>query len=150
MAQAVSHRRIRVVEVMGRHSGGLARMAALGLGAAIVVTPEGGPMTMEKIRAIAQRLERSMLEAGGETVVLVAAGVGLDPSLAEEGEASATVRLARGLEELFQRGGSRFPGLEVQAAELDHFHRAGVALDRRPGPGRAVRRGGLGSDHPAQ
>ena len=121
---AVGRHRIRVLEVMGRHSGGLARMAALVLGAEIVVTPEGGPMTMEKIRAIAQRLERSLLRGGGEAVVLVAAGVSLDPSLAEEGEANAAVRLARELEKLFQRDRSLFPGLEVQAAMLDHLHRA--------------------------
>jgi len=122
---AVSHRRIMVLEVMGRNSGELARMAALASGAEIVVTPERGPLTMDKIQGIAQRLERGMLRGRRHAIVLVAEGVILDPSLAQQGDTNPTMRLTRDLQAYFCRDVSPFPKLEARACVLGHLQRGG-------------------------
>jgi 6-phosphofructokinase 1 len=125
---AVSHHRVMVLEVMGRHSGELARLAALASGAEIVVTPERGPLNSEKMQGIAQRLEQSMLRGRRHAIVLVAEGVVLD----SPGEMSPTLRLAAALQECFRREASSFPGLEVRACVLGHLQRGGTpsAADR--------------------
>jgi 6-phosphofructokinase 1 len=122
---AVSHYRIMVLEVMGRNSGELARMAALASGAEIVVTPERGALTMDKIHGIAQRLERRMLCGRRQAIVLVAEGVALDPSLAQQADANTTMRLAREVQAYFRREGSPFPTLEARACVLGHLQRGG-------------------------
>ena len=100
----VSHHRIMVFEVMGRRRGELARVAGLAAGAQIVVSPQGrGPLTYaQKIQAIAQRLEQGMLEGRRLSIVLVAEGVKLGPSLARHGDSNPTMRLARELQVHFQ------------------------------------------------
>ena len=113
---AVNHHRIMVFEVMVSKSGDLTRMAALASGAEIVVTPECGNLTAARILSIAQRLERGMLLGRRHAIVLVAEGVALDPSLAEHGERTPTIRLASELESYFRREESRFPDLEAGAA----------------------------------
>ena len=122
---AVSHHRIMVLEVMGRNSGELARMAALASGAEIVVTPERGALTMDKIQGIAQRLERGLLRGRRHAIVLVAEGVVLDRSLAHQGDTNPTMRLTRDLQAYFRRDGSTFPKLEARACVLGHLQRGG-------------------------
>jgi 6-phosphofructokinase 1 len=122
---AVSRHRIMVLEVMGRHSGELTRMAGLATGAEIVVTPERGSLTTAKIQGIAQRLEQGMLRGRRHAVVLVSEGVELHPLLAHQGDRNPTMRLARELEIYFSRKGSPFPNLEAQASVLGHLHRGG-------------------------
>jgi 6-phosphofructokinase 1 len=122
---AVSHKRIIVLEVMGRNSGELARLAALASGAEIVVTPERGALTMDKIQRIAERLERGMLRGRRHAIVLVAEGVELDASLAHQGDSNPTLRLTRDLQTYFRREGSPFPKLEARACVLGHLQRGG-------------------------
>ena len=55
-------------------------MAALASGAEIVVTPERGLLTQDKIRGIAERLEQAMVRGRRHAIVLVAEGVSLDPA----------------------------------------------------------------------
>jgi 6-phosphofructokinase 1 len=122
---AANHHRIMILEVMGRNSGELARMAALASGAEIVVTPERGALTLEKMQGIAQRLERGMIQGRRHPIVLVAEGVILDPSLAHHGDTNPTMRLTRELQAYFCREGSRFPRLEARGCVLGHLQRGG-------------------------
>jgi 6-phosphofructokinase 1 len=122
---AASQHRIMVLEVMGRNSGELARMAALASGAEIVITPERGSLTAEKIQGIAQRLERGMLRGRRHAIVLVAEGVDLGLSLAHHGHSNPTLRLADELQSYFRRQGSPFPELEARACVLGHLQRGG-------------------------
>jgi 6-phosphofructokinase 1 len=122
---AASHHRIVVLEVMGRNSGELARMAALASGAEIVVTPERGSLTMDKMLGIAQRLERGLIQGRRHAIVLVAEGVILDPSLAHHGDTNPTMRLTRELQAYFSRDGSPFPRLEARGCVLGHLQRGG-------------------------
>jgi 6-phosphofructokinase 1 len=121
----VSHHRIMVFEVMGRRRGELARVAGLAAGAQIVVTPRRGPLTAEKIQAIAQRLEQGMLEGRRLSIVLVAEGVKLGQSLARHGESNPTMRLARELQVYFSLKNGLFPNLEARACILGQLQRGG-------------------------
>lgn len=80
---ARSHRRVMVLETMGRESGDLARMAALASGAEMVITPEPGPLTQAQIEALAARIEGGMTRGRGHAIVLVAEGVKFDTPDAE-------------------------------------------------------------------
>jgi 6-phosphofructokinase 1 len=121
---AGGHPGIMVLEVMGRTSGELARLAALALWAAIVITPEEGTLTKDKIAAIAQRLERAMLRGQRWPIVLVAEGFGLDALLLASGDSHPTVRLAQELAAYFRRHGSLIPNLDVRASVPGHLLRA--------------------------
>ncbi len=123
--RAISHHRITVLEVMGRNSGELARMAALASGAEIVVSPERGALTADTIQRIAQRLEQRMLRGRRHAIVLVGEGVALDPALARQGDANPALRLARELQAYFSREGSGFPDLEARACLLGQLQRGG-------------------------
>ena len=129
---AVHQRRVMVVEVMGRNSGELARMAALASGVEIVVTPERGPLTMEKIEGIGARLERSLLHGRRHANVLVAEGVRLDRELDRTADANPTMRLAHELKGYFSRRARYFAGLEVQSCVPGSLQRGGPpsAADR--------------------
>ena len=146
---AVHQRRVMVVEVMGRNSGELARMAAPASGVEIVVTPERGPLTMEKIEGIGARLERSLLHGRRHANVLVAEGVRLDRELDRTADANPTMRLARELKGYFSRRAlfCRTGGAKLRAGV---FAARGPALGRRPDPRRPLCRSGLGHDHDAQ
>jgi 6-phosphofructokinase 1 len=120
--------RIVVLEVTGRNSGELARMAALASGAEIVVTPEFGLLTMNKINEIAAELERAMLRGRRHAMVLVAAGVLLDPQLDGQASANPTMQLARELNIYFRARSSSLPGLDVQGCVLGSLPRGGVPL----------------------
>ncbi len=120
------HPRILVLEVIGRHGGDLARLAALASGAEVVVTPEHGPLTEAGMEEIAVRLGRAMHRGRRQAIVLVAEGVALDPSLAGRDETTPTVWLAHQLQ-AFLRGEARgFPDLEVRPCMLGHLQRGGA------------------------
>jgi 6-phosphofructokinase 1 len=125
---AGSHRRIMVLEVMGRGSGDIARWAALAAGVEIVVIPERGVLGEAKMQRIAQRLEASLQRGRRHAVVLVSEGVRLDPP----GEGGPAYRLSAYLQRHFRRDGSPFPRLETRASVLGHLQRGGspMAADR--------------------
>jgi 6-phosphofructokinase 1 len=123
---AVSRQRIVVLEVMGRRSGEQARLAALASGAEIVLTPDRGPLTEDRMRAIAEQLEPAMKRGRRQAILLVAEGVALDRSLAGHGRVSPTVWLAQQLEAYFGRQGGAFTSLEVRHCALGHLQRGGV------------------------
>ena len=121
----VSHRRILVLEVMGRNDGELARLAALASGAEVVVTPERGPLTESEMQGIALRLDRAMHRGRRQAIVLVAEGVVLDPTIAGRDDTTPTVWLAHQLQAYFRREDGAFPDLEVRPCMLGHLQRGG-------------------------
>ncbi len=123
--RVISQHRITVLEVLGRHSGELARMAALASGVEIVVSPERGMLTADMIQRIAERLERRLLRGRRHAIVLVTEGVELDPALDQQADAKATPRLVRELQVYFSRAGSLFPDLEARACLLGELQRGG-------------------------
>jgi 6-phosphofructokinase 1 len=152
---AEAHRRVMVVEVMGRDAGWLAVTGGIGGGADLIMIPEA-PIGIEQVVAHVQR----RMESRRFSIVVVAEGaavIGLDsaaasgdvdqfghPRLAARGVGT---RLAEAIEERanvearvtvlghVQRGGSpsmfdRVLATRMGAAAVDHIHdgRAGVMM----------------------
>lgn len=125
---AGSHHRVMVLETMGRDSGELARMAGLATGAEIVVTPERGPLTVEKMQGIADRLKKLLTFGHDYGIVLVAEGVHPEPiSGVGPGQTVAAY-----LQTEFHKSEGFFSNIEVRASVLGHLQRGGspTAADR--------------------
>jgi 6-phosphofructokinase 1 len=120
---ARSHRRVMVLETMGRESGDLARMAALASGAEMVITPEGGALTEERMEFLASQIEGAMTRGRGHAIVLVAEGVKTDPPQTR----NRAYVLMDAFQRYFQRAGGPFPDLEVRPSVLGHLQRGGHA-----------------------
>ncbi len=120
---ARSHRRVMVLETMGRESGDLARMAALASGAEMVITPESNPITADDMVRLAARIEGAMTRGRGHAIVLVAEGVKFDPPQ----ERNRAYVLRDAFQNYFQRPGAPFPDLEVRPSVLGHLQRGGHA-----------------------
>jgi 6-phosphofructokinase 1 len=118
---ARSHRRVMVLETMGRDSGDLARMAALASGAEMVITPDGGPLTEERMVALAAQIEGAMTRGRGHAIVLVAEGVKTEPPQSR----NRAYVLTDAFQRYFQREGGPFPDLEVRPSVLGHLQRGG-------------------------
>lgn len=118
---ARSHRRVMVLETMGRESGDLARMAGLASGAEMIITPEPGPLSQEAIRSLAAKIEGAMTRGRGHAIVLVAEGVQFDPPQ----KRNRAYVLMDAFQEYFQRPGAPFPDLEVRPSVLGHLQRGG-------------------------
>ena len=146
---AVHQRRVMVVEVMGRNSGELARMAALASGVEIVVTPERGPLTMEKIEGIGATgavaaARPPACERAGSRGCAARSGTGSNGGCKPDNAAGARAeRVLLAASALFCRTG----GAKLRAGV---FAARGPALGRRPDPRRPLCRSGLGHDHDAQ
>lgn len=120
---ARSHRRVMVLETMGRESGDLARMAALASGAEMVITPEGGPLTEKAMAAYAEEIEGAMTRGRGHAIVLIAEGVKFDPPQTRNG----AYVLRDAFQKYFQRENAPFQDLEVRPSVLGHLQRGGHA-----------------------
>lgn len=118
---ARSHRRVMVLETMGRESGDLARMAALASGAEMVITPDGGPLTEVRMMELAARIEGAMTRGRGHAIVLVAEGVKTDPPQTR----NRAYVLMDAFQRYFQRPDAPFPDLEVRPSVLGHLQRGG-------------------------
>lgn len=118
---ARSHRRVMVLETMGRESGDLARMAGLASGAEMIITPEPGPLSQEAIRSLAAKIEGAMTRGRGHAIVLVAEGVQFQPPQ----KRNRAYVLMDAFQEYFQRPGAPFPDLEVRPSVLGHLQRGG-------------------------
>lgn len=125
---AGSHHRVMVLETMGRDCGELARLASLASGAEIVVTPERGELTIEKMQRIGGRLERSLLKGRSHAIVLVSEGVQTGGLLGQ----SPSQVLAEHLQRYFRREEAALPETEIRACVLGHLQRGGApsAADR--------------------
>ena len=120
---ARSHRRVMVLETMGRESGDLARMAALASGAEMVITPESGALSVDDMQKLAARIEGAMTRGRGHAIVLVAEGVKFDPPQTRNG----AYILRDAFQDYFCRPGAPFPDLEVRPSVLGHLQRGGHA-----------------------
>jgi 6-phosphofructokinase 1 len=120
---ARSHRRVMVLETMGRESGDLARMAALASGAEMVITPEGGALTEERMTMLAEKIEGAMTRGRGHAIVLIAEGVKFEP----EQKRNGAYILRDAFQAYFGREGAPFPDLEVRPSVLGHLQRGGHA-----------------------
>jgi ATP-dependent phosphofructokinase / diphosphate-dependent phosphofructokinase len=126
---AESHKRVMVLEVMGRHAGWIALYGGMAGGADVILLPEI-PFKLEKV---ADAIKRREATGHHSTLVVVAEGAKL-----ESGELStkistggAEVRLG-GVGEYVAHHVERLTGKEVRACTLGHLQRGGAptALDR--------------------
>ena len=117
-----------VLETMGRDCGELARMSALASGAEIVVTPERGRMSDDKMQRIGILLERSLLKGRSQAIVLVSEGVQTDGWMGQ----SPSQVLAEHLQRYFRRDEAALPETDVSVCVLGHLQRGGApsAADR--------------------
>lgn len=118
---ARSHRRVMVLETMGRESGDLARMAGLASGAEMIITPEPGALTNAAMEKLAAKIEGAMTRGRGHAIVLVAEGVQFDPPQ----KRNRAYVLMDAFQQYFQRPGAPFPDLEVRPSVLGHLQRGG-------------------------
>lgn len=118
---ARSHRRVMVLETMGRESGDLARMAGLASGAEMIITPEPGALTGAAMEKLAAKIEGAMTRGRGHAIVLVAEGVQFDPPQ----KRNRAYVLMDAFQQYFQRPGAPFPDLEVRPSVLGHLQRGG-------------------------
>ena len=119
---ARAHRRVMVLETMGRGSGELAMRAAISSGAEIVLTPEHGPYTEEHLVEIAQGLEGSMQRGRSHAIVLVAEGVTFEPANSNPYKAMV---VADAIAKHFGRSGSTARDTEIRPSVLGHLQRGG-------------------------
>ena len=125
---AVSHKRVMVVEVMGRSTGWIALWGGIAGGADVVLIPEID-FSLEKVAdCIAAR------EAKGNhsTMIVVAEGARLpEGDLITKGECGNNVRFG-GIGEVIAERISELTGKETRACTLGHLQRGGepTSLDR--------------------
>ena len=125
---ATSHKRVMVLEVMGRHAGWIALHGGLAGGADVILIPEI-PFEYEKVAAEVLRREA---EGAKTTMIVVAEGA--SPKLGRQQRhhtASGEHRLG-GVAEVVGRKVGELTGKEVRTCVLGHLQRGGAptTLDR--------------------
>lgn len=135
-ATAGSHRRIFVVETMGRHAGHLALQGGASAGAYVILLPEV-PFNLAKV--VRMLVERKM-EGARYSIVVVAEGARpdhLDGPITKKRAAGDEFRseVLGGVGEYLASEITRATGWEVRHVVLSHLQRGGrpVAYDRRMG-----------------
>lgn len=127
---AESHKRVMVVEVMGRHTGWIATVGGLAGGADCVLIPEQ-PMTIEQISEI---LERRHARGRLFSIVVVAEGfklAGREVTRTEKLDQFGHVHLG-GIGEVIAQEIEKRTGFETRVTVLGHVQRGGspTAYDR--------------------
>lgn len=131
---AGSHRRIFVVETMGRHAGWLALEGGESSGAYIILIPEYN-FEIEKVNALLMEGRRK----GARYEIIVAAEgakpVGFSEIVREEGVDSFGHKTLGGIGEFVAKWISQLTEIETRSISLSHLQRGGVpcAYDRRMG-----------------
>jgi len=119
---ARAHRRVMILETMGRGSGELARLAAIASGAEMVITPDPKkPLTRLDMEAHAASIERGMKAGRSHAIVLIAEGVKVEPEI----KRNRAYVLADTFKEYFEREGGPFKDLEIRPSVLGHLQRGG-------------------------
>jgi ATP-dependent phosphofructokinase / diphosphate-dependent phosphofructokinase len=121
---AEAHRRVMVVEVMGRYGGWIALHAGVGGGADVILMPE----VPYKLETVAQHiLARERLGARFSIVVAAegARAVGASYTVLRQGSASAAERLG-GIGERIARDLERLTNKEARTVVLGHLQRGGA------------------------
>ncbi len=124
-----SHKRVMVLEVMGRHAGWIALYGGIGGGASVILIPEI-PFHYEKIaEALKEREERGVHSA----LIVVAEGAReVDGTLVvEEAKTGGEVKLG-GLGDIVASRIEELTGKETRCTRLGHLQRGGspTSLDR--------------------
>jgi 6-phosphofructokinase 1 len=120
---ARSHRRVMILETMGRASGELARMAAIASGAEVVITPNPNrPLTRAAMERLAASIAAGMRGGRSHTIVLIAEGVEFAPEIIR----NRAYVLADAFKEYFQRT-EDLSDLEIRPSVLGHLQRGGLA-----------------------
>jgi 6-phosphofructokinase 1 len=131
---AGSHRRIFVVETMGRHAGWLALEGGESSGAYIILIPEYN-FEIEKVNTLLMEGRRK----GARYEIIVAAEganpVGYSEIVREEGVDSFGHKTLGGIGEFVAKWISQLTKIETRSISLSHLQRGGVpcAYDRRMG-----------------
>ena len=125
---ALSHKRVIVLEVMGRNAGWIALYGGIGGGADIILLPEI-PFCMEEVAAAVKEKE-----AGGQQSVLIVVAEGASPKdgdITTKGDSKGEVRFG-GIGEKVAAAVEEMTGKETRACTLGHLQRGGAptALDR--------------------
>jgi phosphofructokinase-like protein len=131
---AGSHRRIFIVETMGRHAGWLALEGGESSGAYIILIPEYN-FEMERINAL---LVEGRRKGARYEIIVVAEGakpVGSSEIIKEEGLDSFGHKMLGGVGEFLAKEISCSTKIETRSITLSHLQRGGVpcAYDRRMG-----------------
>lgn len=125
---ATSHKRVMVMEVMGRHTGWIALYGGLAGGADVILIPEI-PFEYEKVAAEVLRREKSGAKS---TMIVVAEGASpRDGKQTRHITGSGEHRLG-GIAEMVAKEVADRTGKEVRTCVLGHLQRGGApsALDR--------------------
>ncbi|MFM2169970.1 MAG: hypothetical protein RI957_199 [Verrucomicrobiota bacterium] len=126
---AASHKRVMVLEVMGRHAGWIALWGGMAGGANVVLLPEI-PFDMEKVAAHIRAREA---EGCHSTLVVVAEGARLPDGhvMSIDANEGGEVRLG-GMGEYVAHQIEKLTGKETRACTLGHLQRGGAptSLDR--------------------
>jgi 6-phosphofructokinase 1 len=130
---AESHRRIMVVEVMGRHAGWIAIHSGIAGGADLVLIPEVPIRMKEVVDVIRKRADRGK----NFSIIVVAEGAkfdGNEVTLEKKLDDFGHVRLG-GIGELLAKKIEEMTGFETRVAVLGHIQRGGsaTAFDRMLG-----------------
>ena len=129
-----SHRRIFVVETMGRHAGWLALEGGESSGAYIILIPEYD-FSIEKINELLMEGRR---KGARYEIIVTAEGArpaGYSEILKEEGVDSFGHKVLGGIGEILAKSISQLAKIETRSITLSHLQRGGVpcAYDRRMG-----------------
>lgn len=126
---AASHKRVMVLEVMGRHAGWIALWGGMAGGANVVLLPEI-PFDMEKVAAHIRAREAA---GAHSTLVVVAEGARLPDGhvMSIDDNEGGEVRLG-GMGEYVAREIEKLTGKETRSCTLGHLQRGGAptSLDR--------------------
>ncbi|MBI3252182.1 MAG: 6-phosphofructokinase [Candidatus Omnitrophica bacterium] len=127
---AESHRRIMVVEVMGRHAGWIALHSGIAGGADLILIPE----VPIKIDEVTESIKKRIARGKNFSIIVVAEGAkfdGNEVTLEKKLDAFGHVRLG-GIGELLARRIEEATGFETRVTVLGHVQRGGsaTAFDR--------------------
>ncbi len=126
---AESHKRVMVLEVMGRHAGWIALWGGIAGGANVILLPEI-PFDLNKV---AQFIKQRDAQGCHSTLVVVAEGASMPNGeiVTHDANCGGEVRLG-GIGEQVANSLSKLTGKETRACTLGHLQRGGAptALDR--------------------
>jgi len=125
---ATSHKRVMILEVMGRHAGWIALHGGLAGGADVILIPEI-PFTYDKIAE--QVLHRERMGAKSTMIVVAEGALSEDGKQLRHTTASGEHRLG-GISDIIGREVADRTGKEVRTCVLGHLQRGGdpTTLDR--------------------
>lgn len=134
---ATSHKRVMVLEVMGRHAGWIALHGGLAGGADVILIPEI-PFEFGKVAAEVMRRDH---EGAKSTMIVVAEGASPKDGRQKRHQTASGEHRLGGIAEIVGREINERTGKEVRTCVLGHLQRGGAptTLDRILGTGFGVK-----------